>query len=169
MVVFSSCSSLGLSSLERYHSEIVQVDFPALPGWEVQVEQDGGGGTAFLTMKNDYSGILITRAPQSMLFPNMNDDAEVGAFLEKLLELGQGSFTASGSIEERRRSGYRQAVVPIEMTEVADLAGPSNGALLLAMEDDQVVLALYYCAIDQLDLCEEDLARSVQGFKLVKP
>ncbi len=169
VVILTSCDSLGPDSLARYHSEIARVDFPRLAGWEVQVEQDGGGGTAFLTMKNDYSGVLVTRAPQSMLFPGMDEDAGVGAYLERLLELGEESFTASGPVEERKKSGYRQAVVPIEMTEVADLAGASNGVMLLAMEEDQVVLALFYCAVDQLELCEKDLARSVQGFKLVKP
>lgn len=169
VLLLAGCSGLGEDSLEVYKSEVVHVNVPVLTGWEVIYEQDGGAGTAFLTMMNDYSGILVTRTPRTMLFPALEEDAGVTAFLDKLVDLGQSSFTATGTAEEQRRSGYSQATIEIKMDEVPDMAGPSSGTLLLAMEDDQVVVALFYCTLEQLGSCEEDLTRSVNGFKLVKP
>lgn len=167
--LLAGCGILGEGSLKVYKSEVVHITVPILAGWEVMFEQEGGAGTAFLTMMNDYSGILVTRAPRSMLFPVLDEDAGVTVFLDSLVDLGQGSFTAIGPTEEQPRSGYRLATVPIEMEEVSDMAGPSTGTLLLAMEDDQVVVALFYCTLEQLESCDMDLVRSVKGFKLIKP
>ncbi len=169
LLALTGCDSLGLSTLERYRSEIAQIEVPVLTGWEVQFEQDGGAGTAFLTMTNEYSGVMVTRAPRAMLFPNQSEDAGVDVYLDVLIDLAEGTFVASGPAEEQKRSGYRQATASVEMEQVADLAGPSSGTLLLAMQDDQVVIALFYCSVDQLEQCEKDLARSVKGFRLIKP
>lgn len=169
LTVLTGCDKLGLDALETYRSEITRVVVPILSGWEVEFEQDGGAGTAFLTMTNDYSGVLVTRAPRTMLFPNQAEDAGVKVFLDVLIDLSQGAFSASGPSEEQKRSGYRQAIAPVEMEQVADLAGPSSGTLLLAMQDDDVVIALFYCSVDQLDKCEKDLGRSVKGFRLINP
>jgi hypothetical protein len=164
--LLAGCDILTKEKLEIYNSNIVNVKFPILAGWEVQVEQTAEEDVAYLTMKNNYSGVLVTRAPLALLFPDQGEGADIEIYLNTLADISQGTFANVGTVEEQRRSGYRQAIAPIELDQVGDMSEASTGTLLLAIQDDQAVIAIFYCTNTLRDLCEEDLAKSVKGFRL---
>lgn len=167
--LLAGCSTLGGSQLDIYESTKLNIKIPSLPGWEVLAEESSQQGSGYLTMNNDYSGVLVSRAPLTQLLPVQEEGASIEDNLNALIDLSQGTFTSTGPVEEQRRAGYRQATVPISMAQVADLAGESNGTLLLAIQEDEAVVAIFFCAVDQREKCEKDLASSVEGFIVLAP
>ncbi len=164
--ILAGCSTQ--TKLEEYKSDVVKVKMPILTGWEVQLEQAESQELAYLTLQNDYSGVLVTRSTLSQIFPDLKSGAEIGELFDNLISLGEGVFTTSGTVEIQQKNGYQQAQVPITMTQIASIAGPSNGTLLMTLQGDQAVIAVFFCTEEKSDICEKDLARSVKGFTLIE-
>lgn len=167
--LLAGCDSLVSSQLDVYESTGLNVKVPSLPGWEVLAEDSGQHGIAFLTLNNEYSGVLVNRMPLSQLLPAQKDGATIEEILNTLIDLSQDAFTSTGPVKIQPRSDYRQVTVPISITQVMDLAGESNGTLLLAIREDEAIVAVFYCAVDQREKCEKDLASSVKGFMVLAP
>ncbi len=164
--ILAGCSTQ--TKLEEYKSDIAKVKLPMLPGWVVDAEQAESQDVAYLTLKNDYSGVLITRSPLSQIFPDLQPGAEFGDLFNNLISLGEGVFTASGPVDIQQKKGYQQAVVPIDLAQVVNIAGTSKGTLLMALKGDQAVIAIFFCTEEKSDVCEKDLARSIKGFTLIE-
>jgi len=171
LLALSACSNPEEIELEEYESSILQVAFPKLEGWQVQYHSEGDFelGTAFLNMKNDTSGIQVTRAPLSVMFPTLGQNAEMDEYISALVDSRQETIVLSGSLKEEQKEGYRQVVVPIEMDQIADIASPVTGFILLAITDEEAVAAIFYCSVEKPNLCEKDLTLSVKGFNLLNP
>ena len=164
--VLAGCSG---SKLDVYQSDLLKVKVPMLEGWEVQLEEAQSQEMAYMTLANEYSGVLVTRSSLAQIFPDKPADTKIEDYFNTLISLGQGSetFTTSGSIEIKPKSGYQQATVPVDLTEIMGIAGASKGTLLMTLEGDQTVIAIFFCTLEKLDECEKDLAASVKGFSLI--
>lgn len=163
--ILTGCSG---SKLEVYQSDLLKIKVPMLEGWEVQVETAESQELAYLTINNDYSGILVTRSTLAQIFPDNQSGTEIGAIFDNLISLGEGTFTTSGQVDIQQKSGYQQALVPIDLTQIEGAAGESKGTLLMALQGDQAVIAIFFCTVDKLDVCQNDLAKSVKGFSLTE-